>query len=455
MSEIIETDLAIVGAGTSGAYLAWKLADAGCSCVVLESDELESLGTHIGPFHMEETAFEEFGIPKPEGDELLHVFSDMTMWSPGFTSSFTFSFPTFVMDKPLFIQRLQSCAAEAGARLLEKTPVTGVLLEGGVLKGLKAKTESGKVEVRARLVIDASGIDGTVRTMMPASPWFETGPIADEDTIFVYMETWRDLTGDLPEGVSSYPFHQGWCAPGPGDTRIVGIGMAGSYAAAEERHRRLADTLPFTGTVVTSARGRIPYRRPPLSLVDNGLMVVGDAAMMNKPFSGEGVTSAFTACVIAAKVAAKALADDDLTREALWPYNTEYFRGQGAKFAFLTATLPGVLAMSSDEMDFFLGVPGLMTEEGSLSMQRDYEIKSDQASTLKALPELLKGILGGKLSIATLLRIGRSALLASVLKFLYERYPERSLDFGGWARKTAPLWRKVDAARYRYFSSIL
>ena len=454
MSETIEADVTIVGAGTSGAYLAWKLADAGFDCLVLESDELKGLGTHIGPFHMEETAFEEFGIPRPEGDELLHVFSEMTMWSPGFTSSFQFSFPTFVMDKPLFIQRLQSYAAGAGARLLEKTAVTGPVLEGGVLKGLAARGESCEIEVRARLVIDASGIDGAVRTMMPASAWFETDPIADEDTIFVYMETWRDVSGDFPDGVSSYPFHQGWCAPGPGDTRIVGIGMAGSYAAAEERHRRFVESLPFEGTSVGSARGRIPYRRPPLSLVDNGLMVVGDAAMMNKPFSGEGVTSAFTACVIAARVAARALAADDLTREALWPYNTAYFRDQGAKFSFLTATLPGVMSMSAGEMDFFLGVPGLITEEGSLAMQRDYEIKSDPANALKALPALLKGIATGRLSISTLLRVGRAALLASALKFLYERYPDHPMDFGGWVSKVAPLWQKVDEARHRYFASI-
>jgi flavin-dependent dehydrogenase len=51
MSETIEADVTIVGAGTSGAYLAWKLADAGFDCLVLESEELKGLGTHIGPFH--------------------------------------------------------------------------------------------------------------------------------------------------------------------------------------------------------------------------------------------------------------------------------------------------------------------------------------------------------------------------------------------------------------------
>ena len=60
---------------------------------------------------------------------------------------------------------------------------------------------------------------------MPAGLWLENDPVSDADTIFVYMETWKDVRGEMPPGVNSYPYHQGWCAPGPGDTRIVGIGM--------------------------------------------------------------------------------------------------------------------------------------------------------------------------------------------------------------------------------------
>ena len=56
-------------------------------------------------------------------------------------------------------------------------------------------------------------------------------------------------------------------------------------------------------------------------------MVMGDAAFQTKPFSGEGVTSSFTACQIAAEVAAQALGRGDVSRESLWDYNVRYFRG--------------------------------------------------------------------------------------------------------------------------------
>jgi choline dehydrogenase-like flavoprotein len=62
-----EADVLIVGAGTSGIYLAWRLAEAGYRCLALEREALDELGTSIGPFHMEEASFKRFGIPLPEG----------------------------------------------------------------------------------------------------------------------------------------------------------------------------------------------------------------------------------------------------------------------------------------------------------------------------------------------------------------------------------------------------
>ena len=448
----LETDVLVVGAGTAGAYIAWKLASFGFSCAVLDKDEPSSIGSAIGPFHMEEHAFEHFGIPLPEGPELLHKITNVTTWSPRFASSFEFSLPTLVMDKPLFTQRLHSYAREAGADVVGNAEVVSLVMEGGVLRGVRARMPEGEVELRARLVIDASGIDGAVRTMMPETQWFENDPIASEDTIFVYMETWKDVSGDLNPELNSFPAYIGWCAPGPGDTNIVGVGMGGSTEAAKARHREMLESLPLKGTVVGSTGGRIPYRRPPYSLVDNSLMVVGDAACMNKPFSGEGVTSGFAGCQAAVATAAQALSSDDLTRDGLWQYNVDYFRGQGAKFAFLTAVLPAVMSVSKDEMELFFSLPGLLTEEGALSLQRDFEIQSDPRAALQAVPGIARGLAARELRPSSLLTIARMGVAGAALKALYARYPETPLEFGTWKKKADMLWPRVQRVKQRYFS---
>jgi flavin-dependent dehydrogenase len=445
----------IVGAGTSGTYLAWKLAEAGYSCLVLERDRLESLGTSIGPFHMEEAAFERFGIPLPEGDELLHRLETITMWPPDHSRGVTARLTTLDMDKPAFMRRLRSYAGQAGAEILEGVEFANVVMERGVPVGVRASGPDGEFEARCRLVVDASGIGGTVRTGVPATPWFENDPIADLDTLIVYMESWGDLRGDIGQDINSYLHFQGWYAPSYGDEMIVGVGMPASPEGAAKRQQAFATTLPFTGKAVSSTSGRVPYRRPPFSLVDNGLMVVGDAAFMNKPFNGEGVTSAFTACRIAAEVAADVLARDDLTREALWPYNVRYFRDQGAKFAFLTAVMPAVVSLSPHEIDFLYTVPGIFTAEGTQALNLEYELESDPASALKSLPALLKGIASGKLRLDAVANIVKMGMTAGAIKKLYEHYPEHPVGFGAWVEKVRPLWSKADKARHEYFERLL
>ena len=449
---LIETQAVVVGAGTAGSYIAWKLSEAGFGCVVLEKERLDSLGTSIGPFHMEESAFGEFGLPLPQGDELLHTIDRMTMWSPSRDRSHSFSFPTLVMDKPLFTRRLHRYARQAGAEIIEGARVDSLMRELGVLRGVSAETAQGRVAVRGEVVIDASGIESEVRTRMPESPWFENDPISPSDTIFVYMETWSDIDGDMGAGVNTYPDMLGWYAPGPGETTIVGVGAGGGFEAARRRHREMVATLPFRGRVLGSAMGRVPYRRPPMSLVDNGLMVVGDAACMNKPFSGEGVTSGFTGCSITVDVAAGAIAGSDATREALWSYNARYFRDQGAKFAMLLSVLPAAAGMRPEEMDYLFDVPGLLTEEGSLAMQRDFELGGGRGQAIEALPGILGGMLSGRLGASSLLKLAVAALNGWALRRLYERYPEHPFDFPAWKRKAIPLWKRADRARYRYFA---
>jgi len=446
-----ETDVLIAGGGTAGAFVAWKLASIGHKCTVLEKGALADLGASIGPFHMEESAFERFAIPLPEAPELLHKITDITTWSPMFKRSFTVRFPICCMDKPLFHKRLNSYARDAGAELVEGTEVIGPIIEGGVLRGLRVRGAGGEAEWRARLVVDASGIEGAVRTKMPYSRWFENDPIADEDTIFVYMETWKDAAGDLLPGVNSFPSFIGWCAPGPGDTMIVGVGAGGSPDAARRRHKEMLERIPLKGTPVGSAGGRIPYRRAPLSLVDNALIVVGDAACMNKPFSGEGVTSGFIGCEAAVRAAAGALSTDDLTRDALWCYNTEYFRGQGAKFAFLTAVLPAMMSLDENEMEYLFELPGLMTEAGALSLQKEFEIAAEPAESLRAVPGILAGLAGGKLRPSSLASVGRAAAYGSALKAIYSHYPDSPLGFGSWARRARMLWPGAQRAKRLYF----
>ena len=62
-------DLIVIGAGTSGAYLAQRMARRGHRVLVLEQASKETVGTKYDIFHIEQREFSRLEIPRPkEGD---------------------------------------------------------------------------------------------------------------------------------------------------------------------------------------------------------------------------------------------------------------------------------------------------------------------------------------------------------------------------------------------------
>jgi len=148
MTEHIETDVVVVGAGTAGTYFAWRMAQAGFKTVVLEKQRLEELGTDIGIFHMDEIRFAQFGIPLPTGDELIGYYPDGRAWPPDGNGCKLVNYAFYVMEKPLFIQRLHRYAALAGVRFIEQATAGDVIIEDSVLTGLRATTDDGELTGR-------------------------------------------------------------------------------------------------------------------------------------------------------------------------------------------------------------------------------------------------------------------------------------------------------------------
>ncbi|MBQ5580932.1 MAG: hypothetical protein IIT43_06720, partial [Clostridia bacterium] len=77
-------DIVIVGASSSGAYFARKMAEQGASVLVIEKASRESLSTGYDIFHIAEADIEKHGLPKAKpGDGIWSfVFADMVHYSP-------------------------------------------------------------------------------------------------------------------------------------------------------------------------------------------------------------------------------------------------------------------------------------------------------------------------------------------------------------------------------------
>ena len=443
MTQQLQTDVVVVGAGTSGCYFAWRLGQAGFSTIVLEKRRLEELGQHMDIFHMDEVRFVEFDLSLPAGDELIGYYPSGLAWSPDLQVTNEVRYAFYVMHKPSFQRRMQQYVRETGGEILERVEVIEPIIENGSVVGVRALRDGEPLEVRGKIVADASGINSVVRTRLPDEMGVENDPIRDDDTLFVCLEFRDDLGEGHPTGLNFYPFHKSFWNPSRGTGAILGIGQPGSYEYAWQKHREWREEyFGDPGKVIQRKQGKTPYRRSPYSLVGNGFMVMGDAAFQTKPFSGEGVTSSFTACQIAAEVAADALRRDDVSRESLWDYNVRYFREQGAKFASMFVQLPAAAELSRREVDYLFHHDIIFSGEDFRQMNLNYENEMSLGQTISMALKLVGGVLSGQFSFASLKRLLGVSSTAAKIKTLYQRFPADPAQFQEWVAEARPLWKE-------------
>lgn len=445
MSNQLQADVLVIGAGTAGCYFAWQLGKVGYKVHILECKTLTNLGKNIEIFHMDKIRFDEFGIPHPTNDELIHEEPGGYNWSPDLKTMHHVHYPFYVMHMPSFIQRVQTYAREAGATILEHAKVNGVIIENGTLKGVTVEMDGGVFEARSRLVVDASGLAAAVRTRLPIEFGVENQPVPAKNCFFVCLEFRDEIPTSYPTGSNSYLFHKAFWNKSYQEGVILGIGQPHSFDYAWAKHKEWREEyFGDPGRKLYTRQGVIPYYRPPFSLVGNGFMVIGDAANQNKPFSGEGVTSGFTACKIASEVAIEALRKGDVSQAALWPYNVRYFRGQGAKFAGGLVQLPAVAELTRKDVNYLFRRHIIFSRADFEEMNRDYEIKMGTMKLIKVALGLFWGVIIGKFSANSLKKFIEISGRAGKLKAHYLLYPESPTAFPEWMAAARELWSEQD-----------
>ena len=445
MKKVMNADVIVVGAGTAGSYFAWQVGKAGYKVLILEEKKLENLGKHIEIFHMDQIRFDEFGIPHPTQEELIHTEEVGYSWSPDLKIKQPVRYTVYVMHMPAFIQRMHSYARKSGTEILECAEVEGVIIEDGKLVGVSGKQGEMAFEARANLVVDASGLTAAVRTRLPLDFGVENERVSANDCFFVCLELRDKIPIDFPTGSNSYIFHKAFWNKGWGEGVVLGIGQPYSFDYAWQKHKEWREEyFGDPGQVTARRQGVVPYHRPPFSLVGNGFMVIGDAANQNKPFSGEGVTGGFTAARIASEVAVQAFQKGDFRREVLWSYNVRYFRGQGAKFAAGLAQLPVAAELTRQDVNYLFRHNIIFSSADFEELNRNYEIQMNIGKLIKTGAALLWGVLSGQFTRNSLVKFLSASGKAGKIKEHYLRYPENPEGFLSWEVEARQLWGEVD-----------
>ena len=333
-------DVIVVGAGPAGSSAAFHLAQAGVDVLLLEKAAFprdKICGDGLTPRAVRQLVAMGIDLDAPgwarnNGLRIVGAGHRLELPWPELAS-----FPPYGMVRTRmdFDELLARHAEKAGARLMERTAVTGPVFDEatGRVVGVTARPvdERGRkvgdeTTYRAPVVIAADGVSARIaialglerrenRPMGVAVRAYYQTPRHDDP----WMESWLELWDGTPGSSNLLPGY-GWIF-GVGDgTANVGLGILNTSKAFQHvdskdvLQRWLSNTPEEWGFRDDANRvGRIGSAALPMGFnrkphYTRGVLLCGDSGGMVNPFNGEGIDYALESGHVAAETIVQALA---------------------------------------------------------------------------------------------------------------------------------------------------
>jgi digeranylgeranylglycerophospholipid reductase len=237
----------------------------------------------------------------------------------------------YILERKVFDRELAKDAARAGAHVVVRTRATGLIKDNGTITGVKLNRLGEDFEVRSKVVIGADGVESQVGRWGGINT---TLKLKDIGTCVQYQMTNVDKSADTIDVYfgSAAPGGYVWAYPKDERTANVGLGVL----ASKLNGKRPIDYLnEFVSKNFSAAQpvelvmGGVPVSEELKRTVENGLMLVGDAARHCDPLTGGGITNAMEGGRIAGEVASKAVQQNDASVKVLKAYEVEWHASYG------------------------------------------------------------------------------------------------------------------------------
>ena len=303
-----------------------------------------------------------------QNPELEHKVKGVVAFSPDRETKVSFDGAGFVLNRKLLGLRQVEDAKKFGVEFSFETEADRLLSENGYITGVETiDLDKTRKKITANIVVDATGSASKLRQNLPIENSFMEKQIDRENDM---ESTGRYiLEFDKHEADESF-FDEDYCiihldqdiAPGgyawvfPKANNKVNIGLGIQKKRLISRNKRLGKNDNLQSLIDTyiksnpaiktyklsldkddsgNSRGnwQVPVRRQNDCMVENGYLIVGDAAWLPRPIDAGGIGPGIFASVIAGKIIANALQVKDFSQHSLWNYNTEYVRNYGYQMA--------------------------------------------------------------------------------------------------------------------------
>jgi flavin-dependent dehydrogenase len=347
-SPIPDPDVVVIGGGPAGSTTSTLLAKQGVRVQLFERERFPRF--HIGESLIPETYWvlrQLDMLPKMQASPFVKKYSVQFVNSEGRESA-PFYFwdnkphecsQTWQVVRSEFDQMMLDNAREHGVDVHEGVRVHDVLFEGDRAVGVKIREGEVFREVRAKVVVDASGQNGLLMNRLGLRFW---DPILNKGAIWTYWEgAYRDSGRD--EGatlVIQNGNKQGWFWYIPLHCNIVSVGVVApfdylfkgrtNYAQTYEEEVELCPGVKQRVSAATRVTGHFAtkdYSYRSTKVAGDGWVLVGDAFGFLDPLYSSGVLLALKSGQLAADAIVEGLARCDTSAAQLGTWGPVFNEG--------------------------------------------------------------------------------------------------------------------------------
>jgi flavin-dependent dehydrogenase len=348
MSKSDSYDVVVIGGGPAGSTTSTVLAQHGLRVGLFERETFPRF--HIGESLIPETYWVLKRInmlPKMQRSHFVKKYSVQFMNANGKLSA-PFYFwdnkphecsQTWQVVRSEFDQMLLENAREHGVDAHEGVHVVEVLFEGDRATGVRISENGQRRDVRANVVVDASGQAALLQNRFKLRIW---DPILNKGAIWTYFEgAYRDTGRD--EGatmVVQTPTRKGWFWYIPQHDDIVSVGVVAPFdelfkgrGPHEQTFNEEVDACPGVKERVAKAKrvtgyfATRDYSYRSKEVAGHGWVLVGDAFGFLDPLYSSGVLLALKSGELAADAIAEGLSKGDVSAEQLGQWGDAFNQG--------------------------------------------------------------------------------------------------------------------------------
>ena len=360
---IKEVDVLIIGAGPAGSIAAREASKNGVETLII--DKKSEIGTpkRCGEGILD-GVLERVGIKEDERWIARHI-DGARLVAPDNTSAWFTSenletpATGIILERKVFDKHVTMDAIRCGATVMLKTEAVGITRVDDCLLVDIESFNNEYTQVKAKVVIGADGPEGRVGNWLGlntkvALSEMESGiqyemtnlNLEKSDTIEFYF-------GSVAPGGYAWIFPKGY------DTANVGIDVS-SVKAEKSALEYLNDFVAGNsqtkdGEIVEINAGGNPLCGVFDEIISDNLMLVGDAAGCVSPITGGGIDTALESGMIAGRVAAKAVKEDDFSKSNLQEYADYVEEHIAKKFRKLINVRDFIYNLEDEDMNEYIG----------------------------------------------------------------------------------------------------